>query len=279
MIDEAQDFLQESNALHDLLAPMAEAGYTVPTQFKGWTIDNILQHLHFFNQAAVHSLKEPEHFKAFYGGLNHKRSQGLSTVVATDELLGSVRGRALLRLWREGFVRTAAEFAQADPRQRVQWTGPGMSARSSISARLMETWSHGQAIYDLLGVVRQNTDRIRGIAAIGVNTYEWTFCNRGEEVPQPKPHVVLESPSGAIWEWNESSETHRIEGLAEEFCQVVTQVRNIRDTRLSVKGDPAVKWMAVAQCFAGPVESPPAPGVRGPAASWCGGMASMRKSI
>ena len=38
-----------------------------------------------------------------------------------------------------------------------------MSARSSISARLMETWAHGQAVYDRLGVVRVDTDRIRNI--------------------------------------------------------------------------------------------------------------------
>lgn len=266
MIDEAQDFLQESTALHDLLAPVAEERYAEPTQFKGWTVDNVLQHLHFFNLAAIYSLKEPARFTEMYDGLKRKRGEGLSTVDATDELLEGVRGQALLRLWREGFLRTAAEFSQADPRQRVQWAGPDMSARSSISARLMETWSHGQEIYDLLGVQRRNTDHIRGIAVIGINTYEWTFRNRGEEVPLPKPHVVLRSPSGAIWTWNDPSEEHRIEGLAEEFCQVVTQVRSIKDTRLSVKGDPASKWMAVAQCFAGPVEPPPLPGTRGPRA-------------
>ncbi|MGB3070056.1 MAG: TIGR03084 family metal-binding protein [Ottowia sp.] len=264
MIEEAQDFLQESNALHDLLAPVAEARYAEPTQFKNWTIDNVLQHLHFFNLAAICSLKEPARFTEMYDSLKRKRGEGLSTVDATDELLEGVRGRALLRLWREGFLQTAAEFSQADPRQRVRWAGPDMSARSSISARLMETWSHGQEIYDLLGVVRQNTDHIRSIAVIGINTYEWTFRNRGEEAPEPKPHVVLKSPSGAIWTWNEPSQEHRIEGLAEEFCQVVTQVRGISDTQLSVKGDPAMKWMAIAQCFAGPVESPPQPGTRGP---------------
>lgn len=263
MITEAEDFLQESDALHDLLAPVAEADHVLPTKFKDWTIDNILQHLHLFNLAAVHSLKEPERFDGLYAELNRKRGGGLTTVVATDEMLDGVRGKALLRLWREGFIQTAAEFSQADPRQRVKWVGPDMSARSSISARLMETWAHAQAIYDLLGVVRRNTDRIRSIAMIGINTYEWTFRNRGEDVPLPRPHVVLTAPSGAIWQWNDPSTENRIEGLAEEFCQVVTQVRNIGDTGLAVRGDPATRWMAVAQCFAGPAQQPPPPGTRG----------------
>lgn len=47
-----------------------------------------------------------------------------------------------------------------------------------------------------------------------------------------------------------------------EFCQVVTQVRNIADTRLSVTGDIAQRWMAIAQCFAGPPENPPEAGTR-----------------
>jgi len=34
------------------------------------------------------------------------------------------------------------------------------------------------------------------------------------------------------------------------------------DVDLKVVGEPATKWMAIAQCFAGPVENPPAPGSR-----------------
>jgi hypothetical protein len=42
----------------------------------------------------------------------------------------------------------------------------------------------------------------------------------------------------------------------------VTQVRNIKDTGLIVKGDVASKWMSIAQCFAGPPEEPPLKGSR-----------------
>ena len=31
----------------------------------------------------------------------------------------------------------------------MKWFGPDMSVLSSISARLMETWAHDQAVYDL----------------------------------------------------------------------------------------------------------------------------------
>ena len=57
----------------------------------------------------------------------------------------------LLQAWREQFRQVTDHFQKADPKQRVKWAGPDMSARSSITARLMETWAHGQAVYDLLG--------------------------------------------------------------------------------------------------------------------------------
>jgi hypothetical protein len=43
---------------------------------------------------------------------------------------------------------------------------------------------------------------------------------------------------------------------------VVTQVRAVADTELQVTGDTARRWMAIAQCFAGPPQDPPAPGSR-----------------
>ena len=43
---------------------------------------------------------------------------------------------------------------------------------------------------------------------------------------------------------------------------MVTQVRNIDDVNLNVKGEIANEWMSIAQCFAGAAEQPPKPGLR-----------------
>ena len=95
-----------------------------------------------------------------------------------------------------------------------------------------------------------------------MNTFGWTYINRGMAVPEDKPYVKLTGPSGAVWEWNDPSETNYIEGEAVEFCQVVTQSRSIGDTALTVVGEVASQWMAIAQCFAGGPEEPPEPGAR-----------------
>lgn len=122
--------------------------------------------------------------------------------------------------------------------------------------------AHGQAVFDVLGQERVENDRIRNIVIMGVNTYKWSFVNRGAPVPDPMPYVRLTSPSGAIWEFNAAQDTDRLEGSAVDFCRVVAQTRNIADTELRVQGENARAWMASAQCFAGPAQQPPLAGSR-----------------
>lgn len=261
MFPQPTDFRDESQALHDLIAPLADADYDRPTRFKGWTIGEILTHLHVWNLAAGMSLTDEPAFVAYMQDYQaRKPTQPMRDIERAR--VAPLAGRALRDAWRAGFERIAADFAAADPRARVKWAGPDMSVRSSISARLMETWAHGQAVYDLLGVEREDTDRIQNIAVLGVNTFGWTFKVHGEPPPERPPHVRLTAPSGAVWTWNEERTDDLIEGQATEFCQVVTQVRNIADTRLRVVGEAARRWMAIAQCFAGTGETPPAPGTR-----------------
>ena len=89
-----------------------------------------------------------------------------------------------------------------------------------------------------------------------------SYLVRREAAPEPRPHLKLTAPSGEVWLYNDPSGSEVIEGLAEEFCQVVTQVRNIADTGLKVTGANAANWMSKAQCFAGDAEPPPAKGAR-----------------
>ncbi|SDX28905.1 TIGR03084 family protein [Albimonas donghaensis] len=262
-MEQAEDFRAESRALHALIAPLDGAAMAQPTAFKGWTIDAVIQHLHFFNQAVILSIRDPEGMATFLAPLRAAMAGGRTMVDYTNEALDGLTGPALVATWAETCEATADAFLGVDPKARLKWAGPDMSARSSITARLMETWAHGQEIYDQLGVVREDADRIRNIAVLGVNTYGWTFANREETPPEPKPFVRLDAPSGAVWEFGEPSESERVEGSATEFCQVVAQTRNIADTSLKTTGPNATRWMAIAQCFAGKPETPPAPGVRG----------------
>ncbi len=259
-MEQASDFLAESEALSALLKGRMEADWNRSTQFKNWTVNDVLVHLYFWNRAADQSLTDPDLFEPFIVEVLDEMQT--STMRAMENARVAERGTDLLNAWQSQYRVMAERWSRLDPKTRVKWAGPEMSVRSSITARQMETWAHGQAVYDAFGIEREPEDRIRNIVVLGVNTFGWSFKVHGFDVPEALPQVQLTAPSGAVWEFGESGNPNRIEGSALEFAQVVAQTRNIADTGLWVDGPVAAKWMESAQCFAGPPETPPQPGSR-----------------
>lgn len=262
VLTQAEDYRNECEVLDGLLAAVAPSQWNEPTQFKHWTFCDVVGHLHMFDRAALLTLSDPEGFSELIGVVLKTLSDGKSMRDCTRAWLGELTGPELLMRWRQGYLSVGDLYAAADPARRVAWAGPSMSARSCISARQMETWAHGQALFDAVGRERRETDSLKNIAVMGINTFGWAFTNRGLEVPPVRPFVRLKAPSGAFWEWCEPSASERIEGTAVDFCRVVTQTRNVTDTALAVTGPIAQRWMLIAQCFAGPAENPPPPGTR-----------------
>ena len=262
MLEQAIHFKEESDALYKLLINADKNSFKLKTQFKSWTINDVLYHLHVWNIAALLSLKNENEFKEFMQNFMEAVKSGNSAREYEKILSDNTEGLDLLNLWKETYEKISNEFAKSDPKKRVKWAGPDMSVRSSITARHMETWAHGQEIFDQLGFERIDTDRIKNIVVIGVNTFGWTYINRNLLIPETMPKLSLLSPSNELWEWNEDNEEDMISGSATEFSQVVTQVRNINDTSLKVSGKIANEWMSIAQCFAGPPENPPEKGTR-----------------
>ncbi|TDE36741.1 TIGR03084 family metal-binding protein [Antarcticimicrobium sediminis] len=259
-MQQAQDFLDESEALAALLADLPDADWGRATQFKGWTVNDVIVHLYFWNRAADLSLSDPDEFDARIGkALPDMMKRGMRTF---ENAAVPQRGTALFTAWQTQYRDMATRWAQVDPKTRVKWAGPDMSARSSITARQMETWAHGQELFDLLGVARPVAERIRNIVVLGVNTFGWSHKAQGLQVPEQMPRLRLTAPSGVIWDYGDPTSSDLIEGAAVEFAQVVTQTRNIADTALRVSGPVARRWMETAQCFAGGQETPPKPGTR-----------------
>ena len=251
-LQQVADLRAEGDALYAFLEAIPEEQWSWETPFKNRTIDWVVQHLHDADRWTVHSVTDPDDFRRW-------RDERMSGAGEEPEPL---HGKTLLARWRSYFNDLCAALEAADPAVRAPWFGPDMSIPMMATARQMETWAHGQDIYDLLRVERTPTDRIRNICHIGVRTFGWTFVNRGLPVPAPVPYVRLRAPSGAVWEWNEPSSEECVTGSAVHFAHVVTQGRNIADCRLEVVGTVANSWMAIAQCFAGPPEDPPPPGHR-----------------
>ncbi len=103
------------------------------------------------------------------------------------------------------------------------------------TARLMETWAHGQDVADALGRSRQPTPRLRHVAHIGVRTRDFAYLVRDLPVPAEPFRYELTAPDGQLWTWGPDDAGQRITGPALDFCLLVTQRRNPAD--LAVNGD------------------------------------------
>ena len=259
-MQQVSDFFEESETLFALLDTLSESDFERPTQFKNWTTNDVLVHLQFWSKAADLSLVDPDAFTSLFAELHDALKSGNLREFENARI--KERGSELVSLWREFYTDMTSRWASVDPKTRVKWAGPDMSVRSSITARQMETWSHGQEVFDLFAEERAEGDRIRNVVVLGVNTFGWTFMVNKMEPPSQMPFLNLQSPSGAIWNYGEETASSSITGNAVEFCQVVAQTRNIADTRLKVEGEVAQLWMQYAQCFAGAPETPPEPGAR-----------------
>jgi uncharacterized protein (TIGR03084 family) len=135
-----------------------------------------------------------------------------------------------------------------------------MSVASSITARIMETWAHGQDVADALGALRAPTDRLRHVAFIGARTLANSYQARGLPVPEVPVRVELGAPSGEAWIFGPDDAADVVRGPALDFCLAVTQRRHIDDLDIEAEGPVATEWLSIAQAFAGPPGSGRAPG-------------------
>ena len=65
MFQQPSDFLDETDALHALLEPLSDADFERTTQFKDWSIHDVIAHLHLWNTAADLALRDADAFRAF----------------------------------------------------------------------------------------------------------------------------------------------------------------------------------------------------------------------
>jgi uncharacterized protein (TIGR03084 family) len=258
--DVLADLTAEQNALDLVVSELPETDWAKPTPSPGWTIADQIGHLMYFDGTAALAITDPEAFTATISDL--MTAMVADAPAGSDPTLESARAMdagELLEAWRVNRLVLDAAAATLAEDTRVVWYGPSMSAKSFLTARLMEVWAHGQDIVDTVGVRREPSDRLRHIAQLGFITRGWTYVNRGEVVPEVPVRVELTAPSGATWTYGPADAVESISGPAEDFCLVVTQRRHVDDTSLEVSGEAARDWMLKAQAFAGAATDGPSP--------------------
>ena len=262
MKDVCADLLAEYTELADLAETLTPQQWATKSVFYGWTPWDEIAHLCYFDETGLLAATDADPFARDAATMGKELAGGREISQLAREKYAHLPGAKLLPCWRERFTGLVEALAARDPKDRLPWYGPTMSARSFATARMMETWAHGQDVYDVVRKRRTPSMRLRHIAHIGVTTFGWSFVNRKLPVPAQAPYIELRAPDGSAWTWGEPSATEWLKGDAEDFCLVVTQRRHPSDTGLQFAGEGTSAWMKIAQCFAGPPADGPAPGVR-----------------
>jgi uncharacterized protein (TIGR03084 family) len=247
------DLAAETEVLDGLLSSQPDGAWRTPTPSPGWSIQDQVTHLAYFDEAAARAAANPDQFRAEAAELMLLGDTFPDEVARRYRDLVPADALAWFRRARAGYLAT---FRGLDPRQRLPWFGPDMSAASSATARLMETWTHGQDVADALGITRPPSARLRHVAHLGVSTLPFTFRLNARAVPVAPVRVELTGPDEERWAWGPAGAADRVTGAALDFCLAVTQRRHLDDLALTVTGPVATEWMSIAQAFAGP----PGPG-------------------
>jgi uncharacterized protein (TIGR03084 family) len=242
------DLLAETRVVESLVAGLDDDAWDLPTPARGWAIRDQISHLAYFDEAATLAATDPDAFRAAAAELMAVGAGFPDEVAARYRTLPPAD---LLAWFGQARGDLTTVFTDLDPKARLPWYGPDMSAASSVTARLMETWAHGQDVADTVGVQREPTVRLRHVAHLGVSTFGFAYLLNGRTVPDTPVRVELTAPDGDVWTWGPVDAEDTVRGAALDFCLAVTQRRHLSDTALQVSGPVATEWMAIAQAFAG----------------------------
>ncbi|MER7672591.1 TIGR03084 family metal-binding protein [Kitasatospora sp. NPDC096128] len=247
------DLRAESAVLDALVAELPAAGWAGPTPAEGWTVAHQIAHLAWTDDWTALATRDPEGFTASLGGhFTELLAAGADPVEEGARDGAAAEPAALLARWRAGREEVLAALTAAPADVRLPWFGPPMKPASMVTARLMETWAHGQDVADALGVTREPTARLRHIAHLGLRTLGFAFAAHGLPAPETPVRLELTAPDGGSWTFGPADATDVVTGPALDFCLLVTQRRHRDDLTLTATGPTATAWLPIAQTFAGP---------------------------
>ncbi|WP_182359143.1 TIGR03084 family metal-binding protein [Tomitella gaofuii] len=242
------DLEAEGEALDVLVAGLDADAWSTPTPATGWTIAHQIGHLAWTDAASLTAATDESRFQELVAAA---WADPTGFVDAGAERWARTAPAELLTRWREGRAALTQALRDRPAGTKVPWFGPPMSPVSMATARIMETWAHGEDVADAMGVARAPTTRLRHVAHIGVRTRDFAFAVHELAPPAAPFRVELRAPDGDSWVWGPDDAAQRITGPALDFCLLVTQRRHPDDLDIKAEGDDARRWMTIAQAFAG----------------------------
>ena len=103
-LQQAFDFLDESNAVYELLSSLSDKEFDQSTQFKDWSFNDVIGHLHVWNYAADISLSDGEDWVDFSNKALKALGTGSSMNQFERTITNNLKGKDLLQVWKNYFL-------------------------------------------------------------------------------------------------------------------------------------------------------------------------------
>lgn len=237
LVAEGDDLDVLVTAVHD---------WSIPTPAPGWTIAHQIAHLAWSDANALSALHTPDAFSAELGRAETEGSGYADKAAAA----GAAKPRSvLLDEWRAGRAELAAALLDTPWDHAFPWYMSKVTPALMVPLRLMETWAHGQDVFDAVGVAHRPTDRLQHVASLGVLGRALSFAAAGLPEPAVPFRVELTASNGQTWVWGPEAAAQRVQGSAMDFCLRVTRRRPWAETDMTATGEDAQKWLEVARIF------------------------------
>ncbi|OIJ68490.1 TIGR03084 family metal-binding protein [Streptomyces mangrovisoli] len=220
--------------------------WSLPTPAPGWTVAHQIAHLTWSDANALCALRTPD---AFDAELRRAETEGSAYADRAAAARAALPRPVLLDEWRSGRTELAAALRDTPWDHAFPWYMSKVTPALMTPLRLMETWAHGQDVFDAVGLARRPTDRLRHVASLGVLGRALSFAAVGLPEPADPFRVELTAPDGLTWVWGPQAAAQRVQGSAMDFCLCVTRRRSWSETHLTTTGEDARKWLEVARVF------------------------------
>ena len=204
--------------LASVVCSLTEEQWNLATPADGWSVKNSLSHLADTEDIARHTLTGGP--RTFANEVTRLEGRVIAGGVAKGQ---AMTGTEVLEWFTEASAYNRAAFRRTDTSLRVPW-GMGMSWRSFVTARLMETWAHGLEIRAGLLQPGADSDRLEYISWLSLATLPYTLKVAHIEAPAGRDlRLELVGPHGQTWVFGPDDATDIIRGNAGLWCRRAVQ--------------------------------------------------------
>lgn len=248
------DLAAQHAELRAILTDLTADQWAAPSRCPGWSVGDVVLHLAQSDEVALASARGTTPLTAPGSGWDlSPMYAGTATIddvvaAAVDAQRGAPPAQ-LLERWSRAADDLVATLAATDPKRLLPWVVGELSARTLATTRLTECWVHTGDVAEALGRKLPFNDRLRHIARLAWRTLPYAFARAGQ-APAGSIGLVLNTPDGRTWEFQDEVALTTVTGDAETFCQVATRRIPGHSSGLQAVGPDADAVLDLVRTFA-----------------------------